>query len=75
MILQCEKMAFEKHGGMEGIEQHRRGLQEVRQERRALKRVTDRQKVEFSKPQNNPKFKLARLMLLQSQLEFILYGA
>lgn len=41
---QCEKAAFEKHGDLEGIEQHRRGLQEVRQERRALKRVTDRQK-------------------------------
>lgn len=43
--LQCEKAAFEKYGGLEGIEQHRRGLQEIRQERRALKRVTDRQKV------------------------------
>ena len=43
--MQCEKAAFEKYGGLEGIEQHRRGLQEIRQERRALKRVTDRQKV------------------------------
>ena len=43
--MQCEKAAFEKYGGMEGIEQHRRDLQEVRQERRALKRVTDRDKV------------------------------
>ena len=42
--LQCEKVAFEKYGGPEGIEEHRRGLLEVRQERRALKRATDRQR-------------------------------
>ncbi len=42
--MQCEKVAYEKHGGPEGIEAYRRGLLEIRQERRALKRVTDQEK-------------------------------
>jgi len=45
--VQCEKLAYEKHGGAEGIEEHRRGLLELRQERRALKRVTDQEKASF----------------------------
>jgi hypothetical protein len=45
--MQCEKIAFEKHGGPEGIEEHRRGLLELRQERRALKRVTDQEKAGY----------------------------
>lgn len=45
LCMQCEKLALEKYGDFESIEEHRKDLLGIRQQRRTQRRLDDQKKV------------------------------